>query len=182
VERDNSVAFAVWITGLPASGKSTVAIELAKQLRDLGIHVAVLESDAMRKVFSAESTYEERDRDYFYGSLAFIGRVLAEHGISVIFDATGNRRSYRDRARQQIPRFIEVFVHCPLEICMQRDPKGIYRKARAGEASHVPGLQAPYEPPACPDLRIDGHRDRPADAARRIIATLVTKRFLTLPV
>ena len=181
MERDSQPAFGVWITGLPASGKSTVAIELAKQLRDLGIKVTVLESDALRKVFSTQPRYDEQDREYFYGSLAFIGRVLSEHGISVIFDATANRQSYRDRARQQIPRFIEVFVDSPLEICMQRDPKGIYRRARTGEASHVPGLQAPYEPPARPDIVIDGHRDHPADAARRIIATLVAKGFVNPP-
>jgi adenylylsulfate kinase len=181
VERDSQPAFGVWITGLPASGKSTVATELLKQLRDLGINVTILESDALRKVFSTRPRYDELDREYFYGSLAFIGELLTEHGISVIFDATANRQSYRDRARQQIPRFIEVFVDCPLEICMQRDPKGIYRKARSGEASHVPGLQAPYEPPACPDIVIDGHRDLPAESARRIIATLVAKGFVNPP-
>ena len=179
MERDNQAAFGVWITGLPASGKSTVAGELAKQIRDLGIQVTILESDEMRKLFSAEPRYDEQDREYFYASLAFIGRALTDHGISVIFDATANRRSYRDRARQQIPRFIEVFVDCPLEICIQRDPKGIYRKARAGEASHVPGLQVPYEPPEFPDLVIEGHRDDPTEAARRIIATLVTKGLVT---
>jgi adenylylsulfate kinase len=83
----------------------------------------------------------------FYGSLAFIGRVLIEHGISVIFDATANRRSYRSRAREHISRFVEVFVDCPLEVCASRDPKGIYRMAREGKTSHVPGLQASYEPP-----------------------------------
>jgi adenylylsulfate kinase len=178
VERDSPVAFAVWLTGLPSSGKSTVAAELAQQIRDLGITLTVLESDTLRKLLSTEPRYDELDREYFYGSLAFIGRVLTEHGISVIFDATANRKSYRDLARQQIPRFIEVFVDCPLEICIQRDPKGIYRRARTGEASHVPGVQMPYEPPAFPDAVIDGQRDQPADAARRIIATLVTKKFI----
>jgi adenylylsulfate kinase len=181
VGRDNPNAFAVWLTGLPASGKSTVAVELAKQLRERGIQVAILESDVLRKLFSAEPRYDEQNREYFYTSLAFIGRVLTEHGISVIFDATANRKAYRDRARQQIPCFIEVFVACPIEICMQRDPKGIYRKARSGEASHVPGLQAPYEPPASPEVVIDGHHDHPADAANRILATLAAKGFLTTP-
>jgi adenylylsulfate kinase len=178
VARNNQTAFGVWITGLPASGKSTVTAEVAQKLRSRGIKVTVLESDAMRRMFSIGSSYDEQDREYFYGSLAFIGRVLIENGISVIFDATANRRSYRDRARQQIPRFIEIFVDTPLEICMQRDPKGIYRKARAGEASHVPGLQAPYEPPESPDLTIDGRLEDPAAAAERIIAVLSEKRFL----
>src|SRR5262245_44206134 len=82
VERHNSIAFGVWITGLPASGKSTVAAELAEQMRDLGIKVTILESDALRKLFSTEPRYDEQDREYFYGSLAFIGRVLTENGIA----------------------------------------------------------------------------------------------------
>src|SRR5215470_20167875 len=175
-------AFAIWITGLPASGKSTVAAVLAARLAGLDINVAVLESDALRKIFPTPAAYSQLDREYFYTSLAFIAQVLTEHGVSVIIDATGNRRAYREYARSRIPRFIEVFVDCPLEICIQRDPKGIYRKARTGEAGHVPGVQAPYEAPTSPDLVIDGHRDRADDAGRRIIAALATKGFINAPV
>ena len=178
MEPNAQTAFAVWVTGLPASGKSTLVAELALQIRELGIEVTVLESDALRKVFSGQPSYDERDREYFYGSLAFIGRVLTEHGISVIFDATANRRSYRDRARKQIPRFIEVFVDCPLETCIQRDPKGIYRKAREGKASHVPGVQAADEPPESPDIVIHGDQDDPKEAARRVVDLLAGKGFL----
>lgn|SRR5262245_36159949 len=177
VKHDNG-AFAVWITGLPASGKTTVAVELAQRLRSLGVKVTILESDVVRKIFSPSASYDDRDREYFYGSLAFIGRVLTEHGISVIFDATGNRRLYRDRARQQIPRFIEVFVDCPLQICIQRDPKGIYRKADAGEATHVPGLQAVYEPPQDPEVVIYGDREDPSAAVGRVIEVLIGREFL----
>src|SRR5689334_6185408 len=127
-EHKKQPAFAMWITGLPASGKSTITAALVAQLHGLGIDVAVLESDALRKAFSGSSRYDEQDREYFYGSLAFIGRTLTEHGITVIFDATANRRSYRERARVGIPRFVEVFVECPLDVCIQRDPKGIYRQ------------------------------------------------------
>jgi adenylylsulfate kinase len=178
VPPDNHPAFAVWLTGLPASGKSTAAVALARKLRDLGIRVSVLESDELRKIFSHRPAYDQQDRDYFYGSLAFIGQVLTEHGVSVIFDATANQRSYRDRARLRISRFIEVFVDCPLEVCIQRDPKGIYRRAREGKASHVPGLQAVYEPPLMPDLVIRGDRDDPEEAAQRIVGVLVSKGFL----
>jgi adenylylsulfate kinase len=174
----NHQAFAVWITGLPASGKSTVAVELTQQIRALGVKITILESDALRKVFSTNPGYDDRDREYFYGSLAFIGRLLTEHGISVIFDATANRRSYRNRARQQIPRFIEVFVDCPLATCIQRDPKGIYRKAAAGEATHVPGLQVVYEPPEEPDVVVHGDRDKAADGAHSILEVLIRRGFL----
>jgi len=98
--------------------------------------------------------------------------VLTEHGISVIFDATANRRAYRERARQQIPRFIEVFVDCPLEVCIRRDPKGIYRKAQQGEAQHVPGVQTRYEPPLNPAIVIRGDQDDSDDAAHRIVELL----------
>ncbi len=176
--RDARQAFAVWITGLPASGKSTLTGALAGQLRETGIDVAVLESDALRTIFSSRPRYDEQDREYFYGSIAFIGRVLTEHGISVIFDATANRRAYRDRARREIPRFVEVFVECPPEVCIRRDPKGIYRKAREGRAAHVPGLQDVYEPPEKPDIVIYGDRENPDDAARRVVGVLVDKGFL----
>jgi adenylylsulfate kinase len=172
VRRDGQAALAVWITGLPASGKSTLAAALARQIREMGIDVTVLESDVLRKVFSRHPGYDEQDREYFYGSLAFIGHVLTDHGISVIFDATANRRSYRDGSRKQISRFVEVFVECPLETCIHRDP------AREGEASHVPGVQEVYEPPERPDIVVRGDHDNPEEAARRVIDLLARKSFL----
>jgi adenylylsulfate kinase len=155
-------AFAVWITGLPASGKSTIAAALKKLLPN----AEVLESDQLRKVLGGG--FDEADRDAFYRSMVWIGTLLTKHGVPVIFDATANRRSYRDAARRQIPRFYEVFVDVPLEICMARDPKGIYRNA----TGDVPGLQAPYEPPEKPDLVVDGLRESSLDAAHRIVTLL----------
>ena len=178
MQPDSRAAFAVWITGLPASGKSSVSAALARELTRLGGQFAVLESDALRKLLPIASTYDERDREYFYGSLVFIGQVLTEHGISVIFDATANRRSYRDCGRQRISRFAEVFVDCPLDVCIKRDPKGIYRMAREGRASHVPGVQAPYERPEKPDVVIRGDQENPEDAAHRILDLLATKGWL----
>jgi adenylylsulfate kinase len=180
MQPENQTAFAVWLTGLPASGKSTVAAALAKKLAGLGMDFTVLESDVLRKLIPTSAAYDERDREYFYSSLAFIGQVLTQHGISVIFDATANRRSYRDRARQQIARFVEVFVECSLDVCIERDPKGIYRMAREGKAGYVPGLQEPYEPPESPDLVIHGDKDDPEDGAARIVECLTRKHFLPL--
>jgi adenylylsulfate kinase len=157
---------------LPASGKSTITAALLRLLRGRGIEAAVLESDELRKQFSGPQEYGDQDREYFYGSMAFIGRVLTEHGVPVIFDATANRRSYRDRAKQQIPRFIEVFIDCPLEMCIQRDPKGVYRKAKEGRAAHVPGVQTVYEAPENPDVVVQSGRDNPEDAARRILEAI----------
>ena len=160
------------MTGLPASGKSAITKALVRKLEETGIAVTVLESDVLRKFFSSNPSYASTDRDFFYASLAFIGKVLSDHGINVIFDATANLRCYRDRARQEISRFVEVYVDTPLEICMQRDPKGIYRQALAGEAGNVPGVQAVYEPPRDPEVVIHGLGVSPDDAAEQIIKTL----------
>jgi adenylylsulfate kinase len=179
VKRDVQPSFAIWITGLPASGKSTITVALTRKLEGLGVHAEVLESDPLRKEFSDRPSYDERDREFFYGSLAFVGRILTERGVPVIFDATANRRIYRDKARSRIPRFVEVFVECPLETCIERDPKGIYRQAREGKATQVPGIQAVYEPPEHPDVVIRGDRESPDDAANRVIDTLIARGFIT---
>jgi adenylylsulfate kinase len=103
------------------------------------------------------------------------------HGVPVIFDATANRRRYRDAARAAIGRFVEVAVECPLEVCVARDPKGIYRSARAGAASTVPGLQASYEAPEHPEVVVSGRSDSPALEARAIVRALEDRGYLDRP-
>lgn len=147
--------FAVWITGLPASGKSSTARLLREILSKMGINCLILESDEMRKILTPNPTYTAAERDRFYNTLAMLGEMLTRNGINVIFDATANLRAYRDYARSIIPRFIEVYISCPLEVCVERDPKGIYAMAVSGGADTVPGLQAGYEPPASPEVTID---------------------------
>ena len=171
-------AFAVWLTGLPASGKSTLGRALKAQLAERGIDAALLESDALRRVLSDHPRYDEQERDAFYRLLAYIGTLLTAHGVPVIFDATANRREYRDRTRKQIAQFLEVYVECPIEVCMARDPKGIYRQAREGTAADVPGLQASYDPPQAPEILVHGGTDTPAAAAARIIDKLTEKGYL----
>jgi len=179
VESNNHKAFGVWITGLPASGKSTITASLRAQLRARGVDVAVLESDKLRKTFTPNPRYDEEERDTFYQQLADVGVLLTAQGVPVIFDATANRRSYRDRARRQIPRFLEVFVDCPIETCMARDPKGIYRHAHGRTAATVPGLQSPYEPPEKPDLVLHCEDGSPDGAASRVIALLIEKGYIS---
>jgi adenylylsulfate kinase len=175
---DRETAFAVWITGLPASGKSTVARALAANLAGRGIRAAVLESDAVRREIAPDAGYGEAERDAFYTTLAYLARVLVRHGVTVIVDATANRRAYRDRARAAIPRFLEAHVRCPLAVCRARDPKGIYRRGATGTAQDVPGVSAPYEPPLTPEVVVDGERDDPEAAAGRIVAALEKKGYL----
>jgi len=178
VATEKPAAFAVWITGLPASGKSTLASALNAQLAGRGIDAAVLESDELRRVFTPDPHYDENERAAFYRQMVYVGALLVRHGVPVIFDATANRRLWREEARQAIPQFIEVYVNSALEVCMARDPKGIYQRARQGAASSVPGLQSPYEPPERPDIEVRGDREAPEAAAQRLLAKLIEKRFV----
>jgi len=173
-----SQAFAVWLTGLPASGKTSIAGELSARLAEAGAMVEVLESDALRRVLTPTATYSSEERDLFYRALAFYGSRLVAHGVPVIFDATANRRRYRDFARELIPNFLEVAVVCPLEICQQRDQKGTYRKGREGRTSTVPGLQEPYEEPRTPEIVVNTMTVQPAAAATTIIQSLQTHGYL----
>ena len=140
--------------------------------------MAVLESDALRKVFTPDPHYDDRERDTFYRQMVYVGVVLTSHGVPVIFDATANRRAYRELARQQIPRFFEVYVDSPLETCVARDPKGIYRTAQRGGTSTVPGIQTAYEAPKHPVLIVHGDRESPESAARRLVTKLIESECL----
>ena len=166
------------MTGLPASGKSTIARALSSALAARGVDVAVLESDVLRTVFTPHPRYDEDERDTFYRQLVYVGVLLAKHGVPTIFDATGTKRAYRDHARQQIPKFLEVYVECPLEVCLSRDPKGIYRAGREGTAKMVPGLQDVYEPPLDPDVLLHGDTDEPGTAAQQILLKLIAKGYI----
>lgn len=171
-------AFAIWITGLPASGKSTLAHAIAEHLAHQGIRIQILESDTLRKVLTPQPTYSEQERDQFYTALTYIGALLVQNGVSVIFDATAPKRLYRQKARQEIPRFLEVFVQCPLEVCIRRDPKGIYHKGISGETITVPGLQVPYEDPERPDIIVDGSVLNANAAAIEVVEALKAKGWI----
>ena len=170
--------WAVWLTGLPASGKSTLAAELAKRLERMGQDYQVLESDALRQRLTPGATYSEVERYVFYAALAWMGTLLTRHGVAVIFDATAHRRAYREVARREIPRFLEVWVDCPLAVCRGRDPKGIYQAAARGEARQVPGIGVAYQPNVEAELVIDSAHESPAEAADRIVAALQQRGWL----
>jgi len=176
----SKTSFALWITGLPASGKSTLAAALKSQLAERGIDVAVLESDSLRKILTPHPRYDEAERDAFYEQMAYIGALLVEHGVPVIFDATANLRIYRSRAREQIRHFLEIYVDAPVSVCMARDPKGIYRQAQEGSAATVPGVQALYEEPEAPDLIVHGDRETPEAAAWRVVRLLAERGYIRI--
>ncbi|MEM3642075.1 MAG: adenylyl-sulfate kinase [Candidatus Bathyarchaeia archaeon] len=177
-----SNGWCVWITGLPGSGKSVISEALLKLLEERRIHAQLLASDALRKILTPRPTYSLEERDIVYATLVYIAKLLTQNGANVVIDATGNLRRYRENARKQIPRFIEAYLECPLEVCIQREarrektyqaPKQIYAKAVEGKASTVPGIGQPYEPPLNPEIKIDTTMYTPEQAAQQILQKLL---------
>jgi adenylylsulfate kinase len=164
--------FAVWFTGLPASGKTTLARALQEQLARQGIPTLILDSDELRRILTPRPTYTAAERDWFYAALAGLAGWLTRSGINVLIAATANRRAYRQAARAEIERFAEIYVQCSLEICEQRDRKGIYTAANAGQAEHVPGLGSAYEPPLRPELVVNTEQLAPAEVASLVLVHL----------
>ncbi len=163
--RDGAV---VWLTGLPASGKTTLAERLAARLREVRVPSIVLDSDEVRDVIVPPLGHEESDRDAFYQTLGGLASLLARRGLVVLVAATAHRRAWRDHARHRAPRFVEVYVATPLEECRRRDPKGLY--AEADGLPHLPGVGVAYEAPLHPDV-IAAEGDE-AGAAEAVLAHL----------
>lgn len=160
----------VWVTGLPASGKSTFAARLAERLRAAGRSTVTLDGDAVRGALCPAPGYAPRERDAFYATLGGLAALVAAQGHAVLVPATAHRRAYREAARAAAPRFLEVWVRTPLAECERRDPKGIYALTRTGGAAGVPGVDVPFEEPEAPDVTAEGGRD---DAAlERALALL----------
>ncbi|HXF60821.1 MAG TPA: adenylyl-sulfate kinase [Caldilineaceae bacterium] len=164
--------WAIWLTGLPASGKTTIARHLQQRLSARRISAVVLDSDALRPVLAPTAGYDEAGRDDFYARLVGLAELLVVQGVPVIIAATANRRAHRDAARRRLPRFAEVWVKCSLEVCRRRDPKGLYARALAGEIENLPGVQVAYEEPLTPDLILDSDHQTPEEAADALLASL----------
>lgn len=165
------MSWAVWLTGPPASGKSTIARALRDALLSRGVRAVVLESDALRRLLTPDASYEPEERDRFYASVAALASLLVEQGFPVVVDATAPRRAHRERLRRSVRDFLEVLVATPREICERRDPKGLYARARAGDAPHLPGATEVYEEPESPDLVVSGTAP-PEESARTILRAL----------
>jgi adenylylsulfate kinase len=158
----------VWITGLPASGKSTLAARVAASLRESGAAAVVLDGDEVREVFVPPHGYDAAGREAFYRTLAGLAALIARQGAIVLVPATAHLRRWRDQARERAPRFVEVHVATPVEECRRRDPKGLY--ARLGAGGELPGAGADYEPPLHPEIVADGGDD--ADAVGAVLDRL----------
>ncbi len=147
--------FVVWLTGLPGSGKSTIGKRLADVIRSLGRRVEYLDGDLVRPWLSPEAGFTREDRVRHLTRVAYVSHLLARNGVVVVAAFVSPYRDVRDRARELIGDFVEVYVKCPLEVCIERDPKGLYKRALAGEIKHMTGLDDPYEEPLNPEVVID---------------------------
>ena len=171
--------FCLWITGLPGSGKSTIVKELEQMLLELDLKAITLSMDLIRKTLTPEPRYTDEERSLVYRSLALMAQLLVEEcGKNVIIDATGNKREYRDLARQLIAEFAEIHVKCPLETCKTRETlrqnqvveKDLYKKAVQGKLKgQLPGISASYDEPENPELQLASDLLSPYESAKAIM-------------
>ncbi len=159
----------VWLTGPPAVGKTTTARALLELLRAEERATVWLDSDDLRLVLTPEPTYSEAERARFYGAITHIAKLAAEGGCVAVVSATAAAASWREHARQQIPRFCEVYLKCDPEILRARDFKGLYARAERGEITRLPGVGVPYDEPDRPELELDTGTTAPDVQARRVL-------------
>ncbi|MFQ5601716.1 MAG: adenylyl-sulfate kinase [bacterium] len=172
-------ACTIWFTGLPSSGKSTLAEMLEKELKKLGENVEILDGDVVRTNLSKGLTFSKEDRDINIRRIGFVCHLLTRNGVFAISAAISPYRSVRDENRALIGDFVEVFVNCPLEECIRRDVKGLYKKALAGEIKEFTGVSDPYEEPLNPEVEIDSLNEEPRESLNKILQKLVELGYLT---
>jgi adenylylsulfate kinase len=159
------------VTGLPASGKSTLARHIRDRLRETGLPALVLDGDEVRAALVPAPGYDEAGRAAFYETLGNLALAIAAEGVVAVVAATGHRRVFRDRVRARARLFVEVFVDVPEETCAARDPKGLWARARKGAVPALPGVGVPYERPAAPEVVARGGEDPSAvEAALAAVA------------
>jgi adenylyl-sulfate kinase len=168
----------IWFTGIPASGKSTIAGEVEKELRRRGIKVENLDADEIRANLSPDLGYTAEARDINTKRLAFMGKMMARNGVSTIVAAVSSLRRFRDRARDWVDQFVEVWVKCPVDECQVRDPKGLYARAARGEVSDIAGLHQPYEEPLKPELILETKDLTVEECARKVIEKLEELKYI----
>lgn len=173
--------FVIWLTGLSGAGKSTIAEALLPELLAAGQKVEVLDGDVVRTHLSKGLGFSREDRDINIARIAFVGHLLARNGVAVIVSAISPYRATREAARATIGDFVEVHVAPPLEECVRRDTKGLYKKALAGEIQQFTGVSDPYEPPDAAEVTLDTSALDLRASVQRVKTKLVELGYLEDP-
>jgi len=169
---NNDRGFTLWFTGLSGSGKTTISEIVEKELRERGSRVEVLDGDIVRTNLSKGLGFSREDRDTNILRIGFVAELLTRNGVVVIASAISPYKEARDQVRRRIIDLIEVFVDTPIEVCAERDVKGLYKKAFEGEIEHFTGVSDPYEAPAAPEITIKTEHEEPHESARKVIEKL----------
>jgi adenylyl-sulfate kinase len=164
--------FTVWLTGVSGAGKSTTAHALEHRLVAAGARVEVLDGDVVRTHLSKGLGFSKEDRDENIRRIGFVCELLSRNGVVAIVAAISPYREARSTVRSRIERFVEVYMTCPIAVLAERDPKGLYKRALAGELLHFTGISDPYEPPLAPEVRIDSSLETPESGAEKIYSVL----------
>ena len=171
--------FTLWFTGLSGAGKTTISHIVERELRDRGSRIEVLDGDVVRENLSKGLGFSKDDRDTNIRRIAFVADLLSRNGVPVITAAISPYREIRDEARELMgDRFIEVFVKASVEVCAERDVKGLYEKAFKGEIKEFTGVSDPYEPPLSPELTLDTEHDSAEEDAAKILTLLEERQLI----
>lgn len=163
---------AVWFTGLSSSGKTTLSRAVYDLLADSGQRAEILDGDAVRRELCKELGFSKQDRDENIRRIGFVADLLARNGVIVLVSAISPYREIRQEVRNRIGRFIEVYVNAPLAVCEQRDAKGLYRRARAGELKCFTGIDDPYEPPLHPEVVCRTDIESVEESAQKVLTAI----------
>lgn len=169
--------FVLWFTGLPCSGKSTLAKLLYEKLQSQPIPLEIFDGDVVRRRLTKELGFSKEDRIENIRRIAYVAMLLSRNGVGCIAAVISPYEAIRKEIRQEVPNYIEVFVDCPLEVCIERDVKGMYQKAQTGEIQNFTGVSAPYQPPTKPDLIIQTALESPEDSLSHIADYLIDHKY-----
>ena len=162
----------LWFTGLPCSGKSVVADRLAEILKARGLRVERLDGDIVRQSLTRDLGFSRKDRDENIRRVTFVAKLLTRNGVAVLTSFISPYRDIRAEARREIGEFIEVYTKCPLEVCIERDVKGMYKKAMRGEIKEFTGISDPYEEPLDPEILLETDKETPEDSVGKVLKRL----------
>ena len=170
----------VWFTGLSGAGKTTISTALERTLRDRGFKLESLDGDIVRQNLTKGLGFSKADRDENIRRIGFVANLLTRNGVIVLVSAISPYREIRDEVRGRIGNFVEVFVNAPVEVCEQRDVKGLYAKARAGEIKGFTGVDDPYEAPSTPEVECRTDLESLEESVAKVLATLHERGFVSL--